>query len=906
MAMIAYDSITILDLVDTATYIYYAKDEKGTGASSAPEAETKYIGFYSGPPFEGTPSVIPGEDWEEKGYWSGWTNYVGKGATVVEVKQAYIKSTDGENRPSEEENWSQSIPSLKDGEYLWIRTTTIYSDDIATETYSVSYFGKDGVDGKDIYIETNQEEVLRFIAKDGTTYSPENLTFKVFKLPRTQESQQLELKVDGEDKPLNFKIEVFGANRSFVEVQNESDFTLYTWGMEITDDEGNSQYVDEDTLYLNLQNLNDYCSEKNNLFYSEKEQMPIRFSYFEEGKDVALKVIVIRTGLTSDMISFEQNAANITASIQQGKLQFDADGLSLYKGVQKTIYIGSQGDALFTGDIYATNGYFSGELQSESGSIGKFEIDQDKLCSTNKDIVLNSNGTIYAKNITIGSGAKIEDYLEFGGEIELDDGETFKTESAYIYNPLTNNKKFIKAGQITLNTDGLLNVGEIEINGGNDTQLSYIKCEPESGARGWRILGDGTAYFKEVTMDKATIQNTIMEVGTVQSVGSLMLFKDSWKVIGQNGNDILIDENHTLSEGDYVLLSNSDEVLKIVAINEDSRGIQFNKTVEIKVEDVITKLGQNKEFLLSILGGKSTEKIKSYASSNSLTLAQFNVSEENIGYTKRLVLGDLTGLGEYVKGIGLYADNVFLNGTLVTEINGNSENDNKSYAGINTLSNVTANKFNDQDETEIVFWAGSLSPEADDIKNAPFQVTKNGSLYASRGIFEGAILTKSTIEGAALYTAEIHGTGTKGNPALKIYDTATNGGIQFLREIEKINEITGKLERISQINLGICNEGLYTGVHNEDVRHFIDLSKGRINYLGNSFQFTDTDFTLYVSESELNLTDKFSISANEIKIKKNATFFEKIVFGEEGTTGRMNYQEARNETTKIGYNLFVS
>jgi hypothetical protein len=68
---IAYGEITILDLLDTATYIYYAKDENGTGASKTPAAEFKYMGIYSGPPFDENPSKFPMDDWKVE-WWSGW------------------------------------------------------------------------------------------------------------------------------------------------------------------------------------------------------------------------------------------------------------------------------------------------------------------------------------------------------------------------------------------------------------------------------------------------------------------------------------------------------------------------------------------------------------------------------------------------------------------------------------------------------------------------------------------------------------------------------------------------------------------------------------------------------------------------------------------------------------------
>jgi hypothetical protein len=45
--------ITIVDLTDTATYIYYAKDDSGSGASVVPAPGLGYIGMYSGPTLVG-------------------------------------------------------------------------------------------------------------------------------------------------------------------------------------------------------------------------------------------------------------------------------------------------------------------------------------------------------------------------------------------------------------------------------------------------------------------------------------------------------------------------------------------------------------------------------------------------------------------------------------------------------------------------------------------------------------------------------------------------------------------------------------------------------------------------------------------------------------------------------------
>jgi hypothetical protein len=98
--IVAASSITILDLLDTATYIYYAEKEDGTGATKAPGAASdstfKYMGIYSGPPFTEKPTKFPMDDWKEE-WWSGWQKYVGpQGAQGpgIESTTIYYRYTD--------------------------------------------------------------------------------------------------------------------------------------------------------------------------------------------------------------------------------------------------------------------------------------------------------------------------------------------------------------------------------------------------------------------------------------------------------------------------------------------------------------------------------------------------------------------------------------------------------------------------------------------------------------------------------------------------------------------------------------------------------------------------------------------------------------------------------------------
>jgi hypothetical protein len=51
--VVAYNAITLVDLVDSATYIYYAEDYDDTkgaiNVSITPNTNSKYIGIYNGP-----------------------------------------------------------------------------------------------------------------------------------------------------------------------------------------------------------------------------------------------------------------------------------------------------------------------------------------------------------------------------------------------------------------------------------------------------------------------------------------------------------------------------------------------------------------------------------------------------------------------------------------------------------------------------------------------------------------------------------------------------------------------------------------------------------------------------------------------------------------------------------------
>lgn len=77
----------------------------------------------------------------------------GSDGTSVTVKSAsvtYQVGTSGTAKPTG--TWDTSVPTVKNGQYLWTKTTVEYSDGKSTEAYSVSYKGTNGSNGTSVSI----------------------------------------------------------------------------------------------------------------------------------------------------------------------------------------------------------------------------------------------------------------------------------------------------------------------------------------------------------------------------------------------------------------------------------------------------------------------------------------------------------------------------------------------------------------------------------------------------------------------------------------------------------------------------------------------------------------------------------------------------------------------------------
>lgn len=76
---------------------------------------------------------------------TGATGQNGTSVSITSNKVEYQTSSSGTTTPTG--TWSTSVPSVDNGQYLWTKTTVVYSNGAKTESYSVSYKGTNGTNG---------------------------------------------------------------------------------------------------------------------------------------------------------------------------------------------------------------------------------------------------------------------------------------------------------------------------------------------------------------------------------------------------------------------------------------------------------------------------------------------------------------------------------------------------------------------------------------------------------------------------------------------------------------------------------------------------------------------------------------------------------------------------------------
>ena len=757
-----------------------------------------------------------------------------EGKTATKYSLAVLQDADVEycladshEELSGSEVWSTNPPIWVDGKYIWSRTKWTYFggyilyNDPACITGNTGAKGEDGAPGDAVKYEVklSTSKILKFIGNSVEDYGSIlfNTSNVYFSLTKITNGSPTLLDVD------NYKTNIaFYGTTTLIDdlwgllyrLKGKTDPDSAEQNL-LTIGKTTDSTVDIETTTFNFKNLLPYYvegisendSEDITAFNNFKNDLNNSQGFFQirfysndadtypsgYNKLIADTLVTYDYGTTEDMAQFRITATDIQQAVGEKKLIFDSNGLTVqyggifvkgandekllsYDQVSNSLYIKGNGiftgtiyanDGEFTGTVHATNGDFTGTITAQQGSIGGFTIGATQLQGS--DLILDaSTGTISGGTIHLTTSALIDDYIELG--------------NARIYNPDVNNNLFITAGsnsEIVIKDTGIATFGGITINGSNSSI---------SGTN-FSITPDISVFNNIVATGK--IVTSVFESNKVQTVGGTMLFKPSYKIASVSGavltldTDIDITTNITAQDKVILIKADGNRLTELYTVSSVSNS---NKTVTLSTTPSSTDnlnsliiLGTENSF---IIGVNSTDNESIFLYPRGITISQFSGST-TINKPK-VYLGDLTTLGMGFSGYGLYGDNVYLNGSLITI---NHEAGQQNYAGVNTLDGVSATIFDDTDNSNIIFWAGSVSEQPNDIRQAKFQVTSKGSIYASQGKFTGSVISDTIISDSALYGTDIYGarllgwrggsTGT--DAALEIWNTRL--GILFERDV---------------------------------------------------------------------------------------------------------------------------
>ena len=760
------------------------------------------------------------------------------GVGIQRTEILYASSDSGTEPP--ESGWQSEIPEVEAGNYLWVKTIYYYTNNTQSTAYSVSRQGEDGgqgpagVSASAFRLSCNQTEILKFVdsATGNTTISPSILTVSVLK--------DDPMAIDGVTQIINldaskFQVQVYNLDTGewysitdpeIISLDSNHIFNINLQGIM------EKEYEEENLAASKIRNNECILKISYELVQINEQGESERFNLNE--------FLNIRYGMNKDMASLSVKAGGIVAAMQDSKMVFDGAGLTLQNGAFKIVkttttengssnitpllYADELGNLVLKGTVYAENGSFKGHIEATSGTfsgelnaatgtfdgelrgasgtfkgnisaatgtIGGFRIESNRLVSTDDDefpnIILNGeNGDIYANNITLGEGAVIEKYLKIGDQVYLN--KVDNQHASFISVQDGSNNEIL-----ALIADGTMKIG----NGANTIILSgadgSITSQSYANGLGWKI-SNTNSIFNDVTI-KGSIRASVLEYGEVQAIGGAILVRPSTRILSvsyakdNNNNDFTIltlEEIREFKAGDYcrIDIQSSNQIgaiyYTVMDVKTDEKTVTFSGKLPDVTGKPIVNFGQSGDNIGISINGSADE---SFCLPRSITVFEFD--PDNTKVVPRLILGKLPDYKElygFAAGTyGLYAENVLLKGSLVTQTRtGDSE---VMYSGISTVysgndsprSTKLSSKISGHTPSEILLWAGAQGDNPDAIEASKFFVDRNGNMYAGSGYFEGTIITDATITASAIETAILRGVGTK--PALTIEDA--KNGIHF-------------------------------------------------------------------------------------------------------------------------------
>lgn len=575
-------------------------------------------------------------------------------------------------------------------------------------------------------------------------------------------------------------------------------------------------------------------------------------------------------------------------------------------------------------------------------------------------------GAIIANQIRLGS-ANLTERLTLG---------SLTGTPAYIYNPDNYENKVIESGALIIYNDGRATFGNtltlkkdyaqfglITVDG-NKSTISGINPYI-SGVNAWTIGVDqdsgGFGRFNQLTANALNVETAVFDTASARLSGGINIFK----------NGVLIESVSRIGNrpGYYLIKCKDSTALTNVALDDvvflTKENISISERYSNGMYGVITDIYQDEksgyfeilstnalatlDFDFALILGKktNTNELKEWIigvnatardidtlglRKNSISLASIRKEDGKLKFTDEVIVGQIplkvidpiTYATSEETTSGLYATSVFLTGTLTTRYNSLTD---QKYAGINTLSSIPfmIERIRDNDTSPIVFWAGAESTNFEDIQKAPFQISSNGSLYASQGYFTGSIITDTTIEASKIIAATIF--GREDGKALTIQDADI--GIDFNdnegktifqvardhfyinKDVNKITipsiHLTNPESAFKDNSIYIDSSNIYfgnilekvAGSHTEDeLKNTFYLESDKSDYFNWAIKFDNKTDELQFTYHNLTLAKmaKEGLTTTEnFYVNKNVHYSDKAILA----------QRLNKDKSVVGYDLFI-
>ena len=424
------------------------------------------------------------------------------------------------------------------------------------------------------------------------------------------------------------------------------------------------------------------------------------------------------------------------------------------------ILIGTTGNFKSNGTIVAEEGVFN-KLIATSANIGTLDV--DSLTAQNATVVglLDVQGQLKTNTWSNSNIATIE-------------GNFFIAPTLATSGTLT-------SGNTKLTISKTNNIWEITIAG--SFLVNQIGADPvstsDTNVNQW-TAGSVVLLTGEIAKDDGiyplgTLKGEIKTTPTMNSTTGIATSISITKVTDNLGNTEILD---TLGANSYYYRN-----IKISLTQRYYSGLR-------PIGILMSAQGRSSKSFIDIYGGANALQsgTLSGASSDFGGLAIPNVRIGNLRGLPNVRTGDFTNDNALPTGWGIYTDNGYFKGTIVStygEIGGWSiDADN-----LKSSSGTVGLKGSGNTNTDIVFWAGNATPGS-----APFRVTRAGDFVANNGTIGNGIKIGTT-------------TTTIGD----INTTANSASYSVEIEVKDIDYTTGKLSLTAHVyKLGQKQTGTFS------------------------------------------------------------------------------------------------